>query len=238
MDTVAHHKKIALVTGGGRRIGKAIVDRLIKEDIFVIAHYNRSVITDCKDNCISIQGDLSNKHGIFNFIERLKNITEKIDVLVNNASLYTKTPIDNWDEHIVDSMMNVNLRAPLELSRTAMNFMKKSKWGRIINICDLLTYQPPENYLAYVTTRASMFGLTRSLSIEGAKYGVTANCLVLGTVLLGEHDIGIEQAIIKNIPVRYIPGTGPVEDAVLWLINADNYITGAFINIDGGRSLK
>lgn len=235
-------KKIALVTGGAKRIGAQLCRRLFSEGFILAIHYNHSkdaAQSLCRElpGSMSFQADFTDPGQVNRLISRVIEHFGRIDILVNNVSLYKKTPVDSLKVPDIQDMTAINLTAPLLLSGAAMKNMSERKQGRIINICDVLTQTPPKGFSAYIATRSAIPGMTGSLAVEGAGLGVAVNAIILGTVMLAGHDRGLEQAILDRVPTHTIPGPFAVADAVAFFAKAPLFITGAVLHVDGGRHL-
>ena len=240
MGTASVHDRVALVTGAGTRIGKAIARALGEDGWRIAAHYFTSSVKEtCAglQDCRGFRADFRNRQELLNLVPEVIQEFGRLDLLVNNASVFLPTPVEGWPPDTVRELIDVNLIAPMELSVRALRQMKGQRGGRIINICDLLVEQPIKDHLAYISVRSSMWGLTRALAIEGASFGVSSHCIVLGTVLFGPQDKGREEAIISRIPAGQVPGPSPVVSVVRYLASAPSFITGTVIRVDGGRSL-
>jgi len=168
-------KKI-LVTGGSRGIGLAIAKKLSESGHEVIITGRNpeklaQVVKEIKAMGF-IVGDLN--EGV--------NITEKIDVLVNNAGLYVWSPVEKTAVEDIEKVIKLNLEVPIELCRQVVPEMKKKRWGRIINIGSISGVVGEANASLYSASKAGLVGLTKSLALELAEYGITVNIINPGWV--------------------------------------------------------
>ena len=236
------NRRIALVTGGAKRVGAELCRRLFRDGFTLAIHYNNSADAAnalCRElpGSMAFQADFMDSDQVNALVPRVIEHFGRIDLLVNNVSLYEKTPLNHLRVQDVRRMNAVNLTAPLLLSSAAMQEMAANKEGRIINIGDLLTHTPPKGFSAYIASRSSIPGMTGALAIEGAGLGVAVNAIILGTVMLGTHDKGIEDALLARVPTHSIPGPSVAADAVAFFAKAPLFITGSVLHVDGGRHL-
>jgi len=237
-----NNRKIALVTGGARRVGAAICRRLFQDGFVIAIHYNKSkdaakLLCGELPGSNAFQADFADSEQVTGLLPRVIEHFGRIDVLVNNVSVYQRTAIEDLKASDVRRLTAVNLTAPLLLSIAAIKAMSNVKEGRIINIGDVLTEVPPKGFSAYIASRSAIPGITGALAVEGAGSGVAVNAVIPGTVMLAEHDKGLEQAILNRVPTHTIPGASTVADAVAFFAKAPLFITGANLHVDGGRHL-
>ncbi len=231
------------MTGGARRVGAAICRKLAGQGMRIAIHYSNSE-ADARGLSMELPGSTCFKADFLD-AEQLQALIPlvvehfgRIDVLVNNASLYERDPDTGPTLQTIQQMTMVNLDAPLFLSFAAMRQMAlQGQGGRIINIGDVLTQMPPKGFGAYTATRAAVIGLTKTLAVHGADMGIAANAVILGTVMLSHKDAGMEDAILRKVPAHAIPGPATPAEAVAFFVNAPPFITGAVLHVDGGRQL-
>ncbi len=240
-------EKVALVTGGARRIGAAIVSRLHAEGMKVILHSRRSLLEAERlcarlndrrpDSSLVICADLERSGGSEVLAVQAREHWGRIDVLVNNAAVFYPTSISQVDEATWDEIVDTNLKAPLFLSIFLAESLKKVR-GCIVNIVDVHGLRPMKGHIIYSIAKSSLNMLTMSLARELAPE-VRCNAVSPGTVLWPEKT-PIE-AVRKEILSRTALGrTGTVKDiadAVAFLVFNADYVTGQCLAIDGGRSL-
>lgn len=237
--------RYAIVTGGRRGIGRAIVNALLADGCKV------AVIGKSADAC-DLQEEMEEKYGaevpyfkcdladadmrrvIF---ERVIGEFGGLDILVNNAGVQEcgyalNQPIGVWQE-----TMAINLEAPYEFSKMAFPYMCKEKWGRIINIASIAGLQPARKIAAYATSKAGLIMLSQCLSREWAGFGVTVNAVAPGFVQTDmlKMDLERQAEIIDRIPTGRIGRPDDVAGVVKFLCSVDaDYITGKVITVDGG----
>jgi len=238
--------KVILVTGGAVRVGRAICTALAKEDVILYCHFNKSrqeaeslrdEIRNSGCKIQLIQGDLSKIIFTKKLIEQIVSEHGRIDVLVNNAALFYKTPFGQVTEQDWDNLFNLNLKAAFFCAQSAGMQMKKQGNGKIINIGDPSGDRPWPGYIPYGLTKAGVISMTKGLA-KALAPEVQVNCVNPGPVLIPESYSNDErnQAINRTLLMR----EGAAEDisaTVRFLIEGSDYITGAIINVDGGRSI-
>lgn len=214
--------KKVLITGSSRGIGFAIKKRLQEVDQYQLICPSRKEL-DLNDlSCIS-QSESS----------------YQADIIVNNAGINILSATESIDDSDLDQMIQVNLRAPLQLIRNSIPRMKKNRWGRIVNISSIWGVSSKEQRCMYSMTKYGLNGLTKSLSKELGEFGVLVNSVCPGYVMTEMTDKNIadsdKEMIQRQIPLRRFADPVEIAEFVYFLISPKNtYITGQNILIDGG----
>ncbi len=239
--------KIILITGGATRVGRVITQTLVQAGGIVYCHYNKSKkaaeslqsgLTACSGEIHLIRGDLSDIKISMSLIEQVVNKAGRIDILVNNAAIFYSTPLEKITEKNWDDLFSINLKSPFFLCRDAGNEMKKRGSGKIINIGDTSGLNPWPGYLPYSISKSGIIAMTKGFA-KALAPEVHVNCINPGPVLLPENYT--EEEIQKSINKTLLKRTGNPEDianTVKYIIEATDYLTGAIINVDGGRSIN
>ena len=238
--------KTVLITGAAKRIGAALAKHLHQEGMNVIVHYHRSakeaneLVRELNkirhDSAITIQADLSHKEYYQAIIETAEQFKGNLDVLINNASAFYPTPVADLTNEDWHDIIDVNLKAPLFLSKLAAPLLRNSK-GCIINLTDIHALRPLAQHSIYSISKSGLTTLTESLAKELAP-SIRVNAIAPGAILWPEEiDEEGKKSILNQIPMRKIGDTEQIAKAVSFLIKDADYITGQIINIDGGRSL-
>ena len=238
-------EKVAIVTGGSRGIGKAIVEKLARNNYKVILNYNKS--TEAAQNvqkCLEkegfivdiIQGDVSKIEDVKRIVQFAYDKYKKIDLLVNNAGIdFNKMVIDTTDDEF-DNIINVNLKSAFMMSRETLNYMLDRKEGNIINISSIFGEEGASCECVYSMSKAGMDGLTKSLAKEYGGANIRVNSIspgVIDTDMNKECTLEELKAIYDNIPLPRIGKPEDIADAVL-LLEESKYITGQVIRVNGG----
>jgi pteridine reductase len=238
-------KKVALVTGGGRRVGRALALALAGRGATVAVHYNESqkgahdvVASIAKDGgrAESFAADLTQPDAPADLVKRVVEALGRLDILVNSAAVMIRTPfgetgVDDWD-HIVA----LNLRAPFFLAQAAAPHLRAAR-GAIVNIADLAAFETWPGYIPHGLTKGGIVHLTRSLArVLAPEVRVTG--IAPGTVLLPD-DLSARDAahLQETTPLKRQGTPEDVASAMLFLLDAD-YITGETIIVDGGRHVR
>ena len=239
--------KTIFVTGGAKRIGKAIIELFAKENWKVIIHYNKSKL-DAEDLATKINsnndnsafivgGNLDNAEDVQSIISSVNSISETLDLLVNNASTFYPTPIEKISNDHWNKLIGSNLKGPLFLIQGFQEKLKSSK-GSIINITDTNLTKGVANFSIYSAAKAGLESITRGLAIELAPE-IKVNAIAPGA-MLEPPDVSWtkeqKNKVIQSIPLKKMGAEKDIAEAVYFLACAD-YITGQIIKIDGGRSL-
>ena len=241
------YKKWALVTGGAKRIGATIVETLHNNGFNVAIHYNSSsdaadqlcaeLNAKRQDSSIAIGADLIDQYALENLIPSLIETTQRLDVLVNNASTFYPTPIEKITLEDWENLFGTNLKAPLFLSKYAAQYLKQSQ-GTIINIIDIHSKKPLKDHPIYGSAKSGLAMLTRSLASDLAP-DVRVNGISPGLILWPENNPSeqIKNNILQQIPLKKIGTSEDIANCVMFLIEDAPYITGEIIAVDGGRSM-
>jgi len=241
------YKKWALVTGGAKRIGATIAETLHNRGFNVAIHYNSSsdaadqlcaqLNEKKQDSSIAIGADLIDQYALENLIPSLIETTQRLDVLVNNASTFYPTPIEKIALEDWENLFGTNLKAPLFLSKYAAKYLKQSQ-GNIINIIDIHSKKPLKEHPIYGSAKSGLAMLTRSLASDLAP-DVRVNGISPGLILWPENNLSeqVKNNILLQIPLKKIGTSEDIANCVVFLIKNAPYITGEIIAVDGGRSI-
>ena len=245
-----NNKKIALVTGGSKRIGASICEELHKSNINVMIHYKNSKedalhlkdkLNKIRSNSTDIvQGDLCKTESYEKIISNVIKRFGQLDYLVNNASSYFPTQIDNLNEDDWNDLISTNLKAPLFLCQAAAKFLKEKK-GSIVNITDANENNPKKNYIIYNLTKSGLVSLTRSLAVDLAP-NVRVNAVAPGAILWPdnnqESEAGYRENLISQTFLKKQGAPKNIAKAVVFLLSTATYTTGEVIHVDGGSTHK
>ncbi len=237
--------KTALVTGGAHRIGKQICRALHQQQFNLIIHYHHSQdaaqtladeLNAQRQNSASIlQADLRKLEDL----ERLSQQVGSLDLLVNNASVFYPTTIQEMNLEDYDEIMNTNLRAPLLLS-SALTETLTTNQGCIINIVDIHAQRPLKNYPIYSISKAALSMMTQTLAKELAP-AVRVCGISPGSILWPENEAELsptqQQSMLDKIALKKQGSPQDIANTVVFLAQS-KYITGQILAVDGGRSLN
>ncbi len=240
------------MTGGAKRIGRAVSLALAGAGVSVVVHFNGSAeeaertveeIRSTGVRSAGLKADLSDPAAAEKLVERAMELSGSLDVLVNSASIYEESSLDSMDRDEVRRNVEVNALAPLELSRAfsahvrARRAESRGPAGAIVNFLDarIVDYDP--RHVAYALAKRMLFSLTRMAAAEYAP-DVRVNAVAPGLVLppAGKDESYLESLKTTN-PLGAIGTLDQVADAVLFLVGND-FVTGQVVYVDGGRHLR
>jgi pteridine reductase len=233
--------RVALVTGGAKRVGRAIVETLAAEGFAVAFTYLNSQAEASelagKVHGLAIQADLADPESAADQVHReFSKFAGRIDVLINNASVYKPARLRDTTVALMREVAAVHVQAPLLLCQKFESQLRASR-GHVVNMIDLLAERPWPEYLIYSASKAALASLTLGLARELAPE-VTVNGIAPGVVEWpGDYPEEDRQKYLKRVPLAR-PGTPQdVANLVHFLATGGSYITGQIIRLDGGRSI-
>jgi pteridine reductase len=234
--------KTALVTGGAHRVGRALALALADAGADVIVNYNTSAdaaaatVADIEARgrrAVAIQADVSSSAAVAGLIAGTERAMGRLDILVNSASVFERTPLPQISEAEWDRVLGVNLKGPFLLSQAAAPLLGRDGGGVIVNIVDLSALQPWPSFAHHAVSKAGLLHLTRVLARALAPT-VRVNSIAPGTVLPPEGTAGEEGSERRVIEREGEPAD--VAAALLYLVQSD-FVTGENLVVDGGRML-
>ena len=239
--------KVALVTGGVRRIGAVVCRLLHAQGMNLVIHYRSSekeahalqaeLHALRPESVMLVRGDLLNAAKLDNLVYETIDSFERLDALINNASSFYPTPMGKATEKHWDELIGSNLKAPFFLAQAAAPHLKKTH-GCIVNMADIHADRPLRTYPIYCAAKAGLVMLTKSLARELAPE-VRVNAVAPGTILWPESDLDeiTKQRIISRVPLKRSGDPSDIARTILFLVRDAGYITGQVIAVDGGRSV-
>jgi pteridine reductase len=237
--------KTALITGAAKRVGRIIALHLAEKGAGIILHYNhskkeaeatRDEIKKFGVDCHLAQADLADTKQILKMTQEIYKNGRAVDILVNSASLFYKTPLKDVQESDWDKLVDANLKGPFILSKEIGNRMAAGNGGKIINIADWSGIRPYKDYAPYCVSKGGLITLTKTLARDLAPK-VTANAIAPGPVLKPERLPEEEsQAVIKKTLLGRWGTPQDIANAVSFLVESD-FINGIVLVVDGGRSI-
>lgn len=237
-------RRSALITGAAKRVGRAIAKRLGQAGFDVLITYHTSgsdagtltaELRAMGVNCDALQVDLESADAVARIVEWAKSTSPRLDVLVNNASLYL--PDSAADRAVLHRRLHrVNVEVPLALAHDLSSRLRGAR-GHVINMLDLLATRPMPSYSIYSASKAALLNATHSLARELAPEA-TVNGISPGVVDWPD-DMPLEERerYLFKVPLRRAGTPEDVANLVHFLVTDGTYITGQNIGLDGGRSL-
>lgn len=239
------HGKVALVTGAGRRLGKAFAEALAAHGADVVVHYGRSAgpaealarsLEAQGVRAVPLQADLADPEQVPGLLDRAVEAMGEVHYLVNNAAIFEPLGVMDTDLAAWRRHLDVNLTAPFLLSQ-AFARHRAGRPGAIVNLLDWRALRPGPDHFPYTIAKAALAAMTRSLAIAFAPT-VRVNGLALGAILPPPEAEGERQPeIIRPVPAGRWGEVAEVCHALLFLLAGPDYITGQVVHVDGGRHL-
>lgn len=241
--------KVALITGGARRVGAQIARTLHAHGMNLVIHYRsssddaRALQTELErqrpKSVALVKGDLLKVAGLPDIVSTAAAAFNRLDVLVNNASSFYPTPLGEATEAQWDDLFGTNLKAPFFLAQAAAPHLKKTH-GCIVNIADIHAERPIKRYPIYCMAKAGVVMLTKSLARDLAP-DVRVNAIAPGTIMWPEGEAQVsetqKQEMLARIPLQRSGGPDDIARTALFLIRDAGYINGQVIAVDGGRTV-
>ena len=244
-------RKLALVTGGSRGIGRAICARLAESGMDVVFNYNSNeadaeeTMRICREkgvNASAVKADISNPKQCMELVEKaLEAGGGYIDVLVNNAGITKDTLIMKMTDEMFDDVIDVNLKGTFMMMRNVSKIMLKQRSGRIINISSIVGVRGNAGQVNYAASKAGIIGMTKSLAKELASRHITVNAVspgMIDTEMTRSLGDSVREKMIAQIPFGQPGKAEDVANAVAFLAGDESgYITGQVICVDGGMAV-
>lgn len=240
--------KVAVVTGGARRIGSAIAQQLHQEGMNIVVHYRQSrkdadelvaALNSMRPNsAVAIALDMAKLDKIPRFAEAVHQAWGRVDVLINNASSFYPTPFGSVTQAQWFDLMSSNLMAPFFITQALAPALKEAH-GAIVNIVDIKVDRPSSKYSVYCIAKAGLWMMTKSLAKELAP-DIRVNAIAPGAMIRPENDYLSPEELAflqKRIPLKRIGEAQDIAKAVKFLVLDAQYTTGHMLMVDGGRSL-
>ena len=238
--------QVALVTGGGRRLGREIALALGRAGAHVVVNYHQSragaqatvrEIRSLGCDSVALRTDVSKPREVAAMFRAVKNRFGRLDILVNSAGIFFPAPLDELSEKDWDRVLGVNLKGAFFCAQAAARLMRRQKRGRIIIISSLGGLQAWPDYIHYCASKAGVIMLTRGLA-KALAPRIQVNSVAPGTILFpGEQRTALHRKIIEKTPLRKAGRPEDIVEMVLFLATQGGFITGQVFVVDGGKSL-
>jgi acetoacetyl-CoA reductase len=242
--------RVALVTGGTRGIGAAIIGALAADGVHVAAGYskNRQAAEDMVAKLATDGHTLSLHQGNVGLYEDCERVVAEviethghIDYLVNNAGITVDKTMRNMTVEDWHAVLRVNLSGAFYMSKAVLEHMIDRGHGRIVNISSIIGETGSIGQANYAASKSGLFGLTKSLALETARKGITVNCVAPGfidTEMVAAVPKEALDRVIANIPMRRLGRPDEIAHAVRFLLeDGAGYITGSVLSVNGGLEM-
>ncbi len=239
--------KVAVVTGAGKGIGRAIALKLAQLGASIVINYRSSakeaeeVISEIRKNggkAEMVQGDVSSFEEAEKVIKFAVESFGKLDILVNNAGITKDTLLLRMKEEDFSKVLDVNLKGVFNCTKHASSIMLKQKSGRIINISSVIGLIGNAGQANYAAAKAGIIGFTKSVAKELGTRGITANAIAPGFITTDMTEVladKVKEKLLENVPLKRLGSPEDVANLAAFLASDNaSYITGQVINVDGG----
>jgi 3-oxoacyl-[acyl-carrier protein] reductase len=248
--TAQMEDRTCVVTGSARGIGRGIAEDLGEHGANVVVNYRESAesaeetvtaIEEAGGAAIAVQADVTDRESV----ERMRTAAHEsfgpVHVLVNNAGINKDTRFQEMSREEWDEVMNVNLGGTFNATQVFFDDLWNAEEGRLINISSVVGKQGNYGQANYATAKSGMFGFTRTIALELASGGSTANCVAPGftkTDMLEGVPEGVQEKILSGVPLGRFAEIEDVAAVVRFLASRDSsYVTGEVIDVNGGMDL-
>jgi 3-oxoacyl-[acyl-carrier protein] reductase len=244
--------KKALVTGGSRGIGRATAILLAEAGADVAVHYQHNQIAaqEVKDlvekigqRCLPIKAEISDQQEVEHMVKEVIEQLGQIDILINNAGIWTYGEMGAMPQEIWRETMAVNLDGVYYVTNAVVPHMKKQGQGWIVNVASTAAVRGEAFHSHYAASKGALVSLTKSLAVELAPYNIRVNCVAPGWV---DTDMCVEvfsdpefkEKVRQSIPLKRIPPPEDIAGPILFLVSdLARHITGEILNVNGGSVL-
>jgi 3-oxoacyl-[acyl-carrier protein] reductase len=240
-------RRVAIVTGAARGIGRAVAQRLAAEGFDIVVNYRgdeelaMSLIDELSANgarAHAIRADVTSADDVASLVEGTLNTFGKLDALVNNAGITRDMLLMRMSEEDWDAVLTTNLKGAFLCSKAAIRPMIRQRGGAIVNLTSVVGLVGNAGQANYAAAKAGLVGFTKSLAREVGSRGITVNAVAPGFIETRLTDVlsdEIKEAAVKQIPLGRFGTPDDVAGAVAFLVSpAARYITGHTLSVDGG----
>ncbi len=243
--------RVAIVTGGGRGIGRAIAGQLAGEGANLAISYRSNEIAAEEAaqkvraagvRCELFKGDVSSPEDVEALFTGVRDAFGRVDILVNNAGITRDNLVMRMNEGEFDDVLRTNLRGTYLCTRAALRPMIRARWGRIVNVSSVVGLVGNAGQANYAASKAGIIGLTKSVAREVAQRSITVNAVAPGyveTELTGGLPEKMKEQIREQIPAGRFGEPEEVAEVVAFLVAEEaGYVTGQTIAVDGGMTMQ
>lgn len=235
--------RTALVTGGTRGIGRAISERLIADGYKVAANYagneEKARLCETETGVTCFKFDVSDYDAVATGLQDIENQLGPIDIVVNNAGITWDAPFHKMSKEQWDRVIDVDLNSAFNVTRLVWEGMRERGFGRVINISSINGQKGQFGQVNYSAAKAGLIGFTKALAMEGARKGITVNCVAPGyidTDMVADVPEKVLEGIIATIPVGRLGKASEIADMVAYLAADEaGFVNGATMTVNGAQ---
>lgn len=249
-EAMTPDRRVAVVTGGSRGIGRAVCVRLAKAGYDLCLNYagNAAAAEETANLCreagatvLTVQADVSTAQGCADLFDAVKKQFGRVDVLVNNAGITRDGLLLRMSEADYDAVLNTNLKGAVFCCKAASRMMMHQRYGRIVNITSVVGLRGNAGQVNYAASKAGLIGLTKSLAKELASRNITVNAVApgfVGTEMTDAMPEAARTAALATIPAGRMADPDEIARAVeFFAAEGSSYITGQVLCVDGGMAV-
>src|SRR3712207_5330000 len=243
--------RVAIVTGGGRGLGRAIASRLAAEGAKLAISYRSNdpaaeqtaeMVREAGAECALFKGDVSSPGEVEVLFKGVGDAFGRVDILVNNAGITRDNLIMRMKEEEFDEVLRTNLKGTYLCTRAALRPMVRARWGRIVNVSSVVGLVGNAGQANYAASKAGIIGFTKSVAREVAQRGITVNAVAPGyveTELTGSLPENVKEQIREQVPAGRFGEPEEVAEVVAFLAAEEaGYVTGQTVAVDGGMTMQ
>jgi 3-oxoacyl-[acyl-carrier protein] reductase len=243
--------RVAVVTGGGRGIGRAVAVRFAEEGANVTISYRSNdasaeevaeEVRAAGAQCEIFKGDVSSPEDVDALFRGVRDSFGQVDILVNNAGLTRDNLMMRMKESEFDEVLSTNLKGTYLCTRAALRPMIRARWGRIVNVSSVVGLVGNAGQANYAASKAGIIGFTKSVAREVAQRGITANVVAPGyveTELTRSLPDDVKDQIKGQVPAGRFGEAEEVAEVVAFLAGEGaGYVTGQTVAVDGGMTMQ